>query len=478
MLKALIIGADGVCPDYIFDYPELYPNLTKLTGCGAHAAYSAYVQKGYKDSYWSEMNWSSIYTGLAPWEHGIGVKGADGRRRAPFMTQFHGLKPFWQLANENGLTMGLWAAFCCEDPVEIDGYVVSVRCKALETPAPVRTSVRTLQVCEKDRCVLDLVLREVPPRLYPCTLEQQGYAFTQLKEDPDLAWQAIEAYHFQDALENFEQELEFFYASMCRVQEQYPVDVLYFFTPTTDLIAHHSMYCDNSDVLVRAYQLLDRYVGKWMETLQPENIIVLSDHGMVNFKDLVRCPDEAVRREAFAARDEVIWLPNGHIAFEGHNGALLFTAHGLKGLFIASGKDIGHTELQGMRTLDIYPAVLELLGIKVPDGRVGYVPDMFSRPLVNGGRTLDQVGQARTKAAILQCFSPSLTDILLNELYVRNRFVDFTVVGEEKYREIFLHNPRVSGFVPYRDFHCGQFDAVYCGIHHETTGLTGHIRVR
>ena len=50
--------------------------------------------------------------------------------------------------------------------------------------------------------------------------------------------------------------------------------------------------------------------------------------------ELVNCTDEKVRREAFAASDEVIWLPNGYIAFEARNGALLFTAHGLKGLFI------------------------------------------------------------------------------------------------------------------------------------------------
>lgn len=477
MLKALIIGADAVCPDYIFDHPERYPNLTRMIRKGTGASYSAYVQKGYTDSYLSEMNWSSIYTGLAPWEHHVAEKYGV-RRKTPSMAQFWELTPFWQLANENGLTVGMWTADCCVDPVEIDGYVVSAHYEMLETPTPVRTSARALQVCEKDRHILNLIQGGAPPRLYPRTLEQQGYAFTQLKRDPELAWRVIETYHFQDALENFEQELEFFYTSMCRTQEQYPVDVLYFYTPTTDLIGHCAMYCDDCDVLVRAYQLLDRYVGKWMETLQPENTIVLSDHGMSNFKDLVQCSDESVRREAFAARDEVAWLPNGYIAFEARNGALLFTAHDLKGMFIASGKDIRHTEIKGMRTLDIYPAILELLGIKVPDGRVGYVPDMFNRPLVNRDRILDRANRTYTQAAVLECFSPSLTDILLNELYVRNRFVNFTVVGEERYREIFLHNPRAGGFLPYRDFHPSKFDAVYCGIHHETTGLTGHIQVR
>ena len=64
MLKTLIIGADAVAPDYIFEHLELYPNIAKLVEQGVNASYSAYVQKGYHGSYLSEMNWSSIYTGL------------------------------------------------------------------------------------------------------------------------------------------------------------------------------------------------------------------------------------------------------------------------------------------------------------------------------------------------------------------------------------------------------------------------------
>ena len=94
-------------------------------------------------------------------------------------------------------------------------------------------------------------------------------------------FQLLLLYHFQDALENFAQELEFFYQAMCSAQEKYPVDVLYFYTPTTDLIGHCAMYCDNSDVVVKAYRLLDQYVGKWLDALQPENVIFLSDHGNI-----------------------------------------------------------------------------------------------------------------------------------------------------------------------------------------------------
>ncbi|MDE7242725.1 MAG: alkaline phosphatase family protein [Oscillospiraceae bacterium] len=472
MLKALIIGADGVCPSYIFQNLDQYPNLSGLINRGAYAAYPAYVQKGYQGSYLSEMNWASIYTGLAPWEHHITVLAGDGCR-TPSMERFRNLRPFWQVLNEHSLTVGLWAADCCVNPVPIAGYAVSARYKMIEAPVPVRTSPRTLQAC--DTSLLELIPGQVPPRLYPRTLAQQGYVFEQLRLDPELAWRVIETYHFQDALQNFEEELEFFFRAMCRIQEHRPVDVLYFYTPTTDLIGHCAMYCDSCDVLVKAYRLLDRYVGKWLEALRPENVIVLSDHGMSNFNELVHCSNENIRREAFAARDEVIWLPNGYIAFEARNGALLFTAHGLKGTFIAAGKDIRHTGITEMRTLDIYPTILELLGAEVPQGRSGYVLDIFNRPVRNRGILLQKSKPYRT-AAVLQCVSPSFTDILLNELYIRNRFTQFTVAGDERFREIYLHNPRVSGFVSFQDFDPARFDAVYCGIYTERNGLTGHIR--
>lgn len=98
---------------------------------------------------------------------------------------------------------------------------------------------------------------------------------------------------------------------------------------------------------------------------------------MINFKDVVKCSDYKVQREAFAARDEVLWLKNGYIAFEAHNGALLFTAHALKGTFVMAGKDIRHKRLEEMRTLDIYPTLLEALNVDVPEGRSGYVQDVF-----------------------------------------------------------------------------------------------------
>ncbi len=476
-VKTLIIGADAVSPEYIFQHLEMYPNIRKLVEVGVSAAYSAYVQKGYHGSYLSEMNWSSIYTGLAPEEHGILYSENGKKGKLPRMESFNGLAPFWEKLNSHGLSVGIWSALCGEEPVMVDGYAVGISCTSINEPQENRISPRTIQLCKKDECILECLRGEVPPRVYPKTLLQQGYSMQNLREDNDLAWKAVQKYHFQEALENFQEELDFYYESIRNAQEKYPVDVLYFYTPTTDLIAHCCMCSDNNDVLVRAYQILDDFIGKMIEELEPDTTIFLSDHGMVNFKDLVYCPDKEVQREAFAARDEVLWLKNGYIAFEAHNGALLFTAHALKGTFVIAGKEIQHKKLTEMRTLDIYPTLLELFSIKVDENRSGYVQDIFTRPVKNTEKVLPADIHYQS-IALIQCQQPSVTDIILNELYIEKRFAKITVVGEEKYREIFLHNPRVSAFASYEEYNPEEYDEVYCGIYNQNTEKMQHMRVK
>ena len=478
MLKALIIGADAVAPDYIFGRPELYPNITKLKNSGASSAYSAYVQKGYNGSYLSEMNWSSIYTGLTPKEHKVLQQNVDGIRNTPEMKTFDTLRPFWKEINDAGYSVGLWAADCCVNPKEINGYVVSAKYEMISTPTENRVAKRELQICSGDKKLQEHISRNVPPRLYPRTLVQQGYLFEELKDNEDSAWEAVENYHFNDAIENFREELAFFYESIVNAQSAYPVDGCYFYTPSAALIAHCCMCSDDNDVLIQAYQVLDEFVGKLIETLQPEYTMFLSDHGMVNFKDLISSKDREIQREAFAARDEVLWLKNGYIAFEAHNGALLFTAHALKGTFVVAGKHIKHTELKEMRTVDIYPTLLELFRLKVPSGRSGFVQDIFERPLINEEMLLKSENVCYKAIALIQCHQPSITDIILNELYIENRFAKIAVVGNERYREIFSNNPRVAEFISYEEFREENFEEIYCGIYNETTKEMNHMRIK
>ena len=80
--------------------------------------------------------------------------------------------------------------------------------------------------------------------------------------------------------------------------------------------------------------------------------------------------------------------------------------------------------------------------------------------------------------ALIQCQQPNVTDIILNELYIEHRFAKITVVGQEKYREIFLHNPRVENFISYKEYREEMFEEVYCGIYNQTTEEMQHLRIK
>jgi len=477
MLKALIIAADSVDPNIIFKNIELFPTFKQLIEHGASAAYSAYVQKGYSGSYSSEQNWASIYTGLTPLEHQITTMNVRGEIRRPIMGDFDRLQPFWRVLNEHGLSVGLWAADNCVSPVPIKGYAVSVNYDMIDTPAENRETPRFIHLCEKDNGISCYLDGEPTPRLYPKTLAQQGYSFEELKRNPSLAEEAISKYCFQDALPNFEEELNYWRTAIMRTQSEHPVDVLYLFTPTTDAIAHCCMCCDNNTVLLSAYQLLDRVMGKLIDELKPEIAIFLSDHGQQNFKDLISCSDKAVQREAFAARNDVLWLQNGYIAFEAHNGALLFTAHALNGTFIAAGKGIRPTSISGMRTVDIYPTFLEMFNIRLPECRSGFVMDIFYRDVINEDKLYKPSVIKRKSIGLIQTHSVSITDIVINELYIANRFSDITVIGIAKYKEIFSGNPRVSGFVPLDEYTADDYDEVYCGYYDDINKHMYHVRI-
>ncbi|MDR1059890.1 MAG: hypothetical protein LBL83_01470, partial [Clostridiales bacterium] len=342
--------------------------------------------------------------------------------------------------------------------------------------------------------------------------------FEQLKSDPELVWRVANERSLQPLVDNFSAELEFWFSAMRRAQREHPVDVVYWFTPTTDIAAHFSMYSDDNPVLIKLYQLLDSYVGAFADEMKPEMTVFLSDHGQQNFRHNVNCSDPDVQREAFSSRDKVLWMPNGYIAFEAQNGGLIFTTHTLKGVFVASGAGIRRARVGEMRTVDIYPTLLEMFGAKVPSGRSGYVADIFSRPVANPGLLLKSAGADSDagagsgmgersisceappvagpvcdaasalllngvavrcrRVAFVQTCDVSRTDVMLNELWIEKRFARITVAGEAKYEEIFRNNPRVSGFVDIDRFDSADFDEVYCGFFNETTKAMRHVRVK
>lgn len=460
MLKGLIIGADGVMPGFIFKYPKKFPNITKLAESGIAVKHAGQVIRTTNSIYYSESNWATIYTGLEAWEHNITI--ADGVRLFPTMDNYDSLKPFWKVLNDNGLSVGLWAAFGCRNPVDIYGYAVSVNFESIEDERENREIQFVLQTAPKDRHILERITGGVPSKKYPQTLAQRGLDFEYLKQNPNEALKAVKDYCYEDGIAGFKKELDFFYKAITDTQAYCPVDVLYFFTLATDTLGHFIPHRENEEPLIEAYQILDDFIGRLIDKLKPEITIIMSDHGQDYYNEMVQADDPLLAREAFDSRDRAIWLPNNNIVLKGDNGALLFTTHSLYGLFVAAGEGIGGGSDGEMRIIDIYPTLLEAFGCQVPQGVPGYVQPIFNRSLYNDDK-LYPVNHSRKKAAVFECPTVFMTTNLINEIYIRNRFDDITVVGKPKFTEIYLNNPRVQGFIAEDKYDSGHFDEVYEG---------------
>jgi len=469
-LKTLLLFIDAVCPEFVIGQSNLFPNIHKLVKTGATAYFDGYTNQMFHGSYKSEDNWISIYTGLDPKQHNIKNKSkGDVVLKTPAMPEIETEKPFWRMLNQNGITTGLWAGSLMYPPTEVDGYVVSVERHFKEKDTDQRDFLTKLHLHEKDRKIFDIITGELPQRLYPATIRENGYKWEDFVNDPELAQSYLEKNHFEESLERFEEELLFHFGNMKKVYQRHPVDVMVFFTPTIDLIGHFSLYNGEYKVLKSAYTMLDKHIGDLIDELRPETVFFISDHGQQNFKDLVKCSDRQTQKEAFKNADQVVWLPNGNIAFPARNGSVLLAAHSLKGTFIASGKGIKKTELSDMRTIDIYPTILEMFDIEVPNDRRGFVQDIFDKNIVNQNILLKSENIKYRKLAIIQTHSVDITDIFINEIYMQNRFAKITVIGNRKYGEIFSSNPRVSVFMPLEDIDLTEelkhFDIVYTGLY-------------
>jgi hypothetical protein len=152
-----------------------------------------------------------------------------------------------------------------------------------------------------------------------------------------------------------------------------------------------------------------------------------------------------LQKECFGFADKSIWLKNGSIIAKARNFGLISCIHEMKGCFIASGQNFRKGKIDSMRSIDFYPTLLELLNIKTPLNREGYVLDIFeNKQIINEDKLITKYNHKIKNIAIIQDMEVPEFNRIINEVYLDNRFAIITIFGEEKYKNVFQCNPRVS----------------------------------
>jgi len=201
--------------------------------------------------------WTSIYTGLKPEEHGLmsgGWEEGDSR--------FHTMNTVWDRLSNEDISMTLYGMPMTYKAKEINGEMVS---------GFVSTTLKSMW----SNCV------------YPESLEERLPDDFIEKTSSYVAKVKTEGAKPNTDAEKFYSELS--YAEEQRIREfrqlynQDTADIVAYGTTLVDKIGHVAAINEESEYAERAYKKTDSILGQLLETLKPEHVMVISDHGFSDY---------------------------------------------------------------------------------------------------------------------------------------------------------------------------------------------------
>ncbi len=312
--KLLVIGLDGMTPSLLFEELARLENFKALIESGVHGELASVSPP------MSGCAWPSFFTGLEPKRHGFD----ENQRRFEDMSYADVKVPkLWDFLNRAGISTGFHNMPLAYQMSPMRGYIVPGRFAPLQRMTP---EVRgTLQGYRAH------------PRIAPqCTPEF-------LREQWETDRQCV---HFWEKL-----------------VREHPTDLATIVLYTSDNVGH--WFWDDPSALHDSYGLLDSLVGRIMNSVEADNVIIMSDHGMNGKEE----PGTEEFRKVLSDKGETV-----HHEMQGW--------HQKNGIFIASGSSFAPSENQRpLSLIDLTPVMLRVFGVETPETTHfdGSVPDWLFR---------------------------------------------------------------------------------------------------
>lgn len=433
-MELLIIGIDALDPRILMNNIDKFPNMQKFIKAGVFSDYF-----GYADGYGSYDNWISLYTGLTPEEHGIIKNKFIETKEEPKRLDYSDKNPFWEEIKE--LSFGLWRIPKIDPITIMNGYRIGgeVNYEFVNIESIEDTS-ENLKILEKN---LIKSLKDETPKVKPVK---------KIKHKSEIMKELEEDYYYIDSYYYLKEELDFFKNNIIIAEKEIPSDVLFYYNSTLDLIQHMQQYDSEKRVVLDSMKEIDKFIGELYKELRPKNIIIISDHGSSSFSEVLGKGNEKIEREAFGMEKEAVWLENGEIVVKARNGGILSAIHDVKATFIACGEMFKEGKyIKDMRTIDFYPTLLEMFNVNVPEGRSGFVLDIFKNKNIMNKDQLYPKNKEKEEVLIIQNIEVFHFNKIINQIFLKNRFSNITVLCEEKYKHIFELNARLSDVIGYRE---------------------------
>ncbi|MBG9755289.1 alkaline phosphatase family protein [Lysinibacillus sp. RSDA_15] len=472
-MKLLVIGIDALMPELVYNNLDLCPNIARLIETGTSGAYSGYIY-----GHGSRDNWISMYTGLEPEVHGTVLNRFKETNRMPRSTDYNDENTIWNILSKHHYKVGFWKGLSTTPPQSVNGYIVAGEPHYENEGYDAEIVSRKPILIDDKQYLLQFIKGEEPIHPEPKTLKDFGYTFEELKGNPQLIDNLLEPSYFEEALDFLEKNLDFRLQNMISVQKKEPVDLMWMYDAVFDYIAHFQMFDTGHLVLKRALAILDKFIGELLDNMNPENVILLSDHGQKSYREIFPDLSNEIVEEAFGLAKQCI-ITKQNIVLIGRMEGLLSGLHSLNGIICFSGEAFAQENLQNFRTIDIYAMILELFNIEIPSDRKGYIQNIFSKE--HSIKNKAKMIQNGPKQPVLLIQSEEVSEFnrAINEFYKQNRFKSIYVYGEKRYKEVFLANDQVDGFylndINFSDIDCHEIYAVY---HNRVTKNIQFIRVR
>lgn len=257
MVKLLVIGVGGLSNRLVEKFKDKLPNLSKIKNYTKSEAYlSGEVPH-------TGPNWSSIYTGKSPRQHGITSGGwLDAR---VFHSDIKG-ETIFQLVNKKGLSYGSWFMPITFRPFSGDKWCVA------GFPATHRFIDQLINPKEMKEYLPHDFIKETP-----------SYLIT--NRDNFKEWTKSLRNKFR-AFKNLPSEYR-------------DLDVIFYGMTYLNRVCHLTK---DKNKGLKVYKEIDKLIGALLNYLNPEYFVICSDHGFAN--------DTVHDKWGYCGASDAITLPN------------------------------------------------------------------------------------------------------------------------------------------------------------------------
>lgn len=251
MTKTLLVGWDAACWEYLQPMLEAgrLPTLQRLLDQGVSGTLHSTMPA------WTPTAWSSIVTGKNPGKHGIFDmlrKKPGGYDFVPTNASFRAGHPFWKYLNQHGVRTGMVNVPFSYPPAPVEGFMVC----GFGTPA---------------------TLSEVayPAEVNPWLREQ----FSDFK--PEVDAEVLRSAPPEEIFGIEKEQQHRFVHIATHLADRYQVDVLVINLMFPDH-ANHKM--PRMEQVQESYLQTDHDLARLLDHFQPDNIMLISDHGSSRVK--------------------------------------------------------------------------------------------------------------------------------------------------------------------------------------------------